>query len=698
MKAGCRQVAGWLQDGCKMASGLNRVVGWDRIGLEGCRGCTNLLEVVRGKKNRSKRNVEVKCGSRKMKPPYLGKINLFWCRTCNVPVLGRVCGICERRTEEVPITPPGDVRPAFEEDIRLINRTTSKQFGTALIPDDRVVLLNSASGFDRFDEVIMDGKTLGVLKYDLKSQAFEFLPRLAGAGRLVLGKKVVEIDGSAVEYILKGASVLMPGVKSFDESIEEDEEVIVTSNGEVIAVGRSRLSGKAAKKQRRGIFVKCRRYGRVEETAIPAGGQTWDDVVRANRDIIDMYESEALRFIKEVSGEIRLPGAVAFSGGKDSLATLLLVKKVIDDVPLMFIDTGLEFPETVEHVKEIAEGYGLELLTERAGDGFWRGTEYFGPPGRDYRWCCKICKLGPTTRLISRHFRDGCLSFIGQRRYESEVRARSERVWRNPWVPSQVGASPIQNWSALHVWLYLMREGVMTNSLYGRGLERIGCWACPASDIAEFEVMRSTHRDLLDMWRETLEQSGISPEEQKYGFWRWRNPSGGQRRLASDLGLSTRRRNEKVFKYRVCDSRATGKFESFDFSDFGRAANLALIFGEVERGEEYFRVRGMTIYRNGEFEVNLGDAGDAGAAGDAGDEMERVRILFGIIERGKNCFGCGVCIGQCKSGAVEIREGRVFINGNCIRCEKCHRRCPIVRYGVNNARFVRVEDEKTRDP
>jgi phosphoadenosine phosphosulfate reductase len=586
-----------------------------------------------------------------MKIPYLGKMLLFWCKSCNVPVLGCECAKCSGKTKKVEVTPPGDIRPAFDNDIELINKTTEKEFGSIIIPKNKIILLNSAPGHDRFDEVIMDGRVIGVLKYDVKRLDYSFLPRLAGA-RLFESeklKKFVEIADDALPYILKGASVLMPGVENFDEKIEKGDEVIVLCNGDVIGVGSARLSGRDAKGQKKGMFVKIRRRARAGEAEILPAGSDWDTVLGANEKIIKEHEDEALEFVKNVSEKHPdKPKTVAFSGGKDSLATLLLVRKVIPDVPVLFTDTGIEFPETIEYIEKIASDFGLDLIVESAGDGFWRGVEYFGPPGRDYRWCCKISKLGPTTRLILKHFPDGCVSFIGQRKYESEIRAKSRRIWKTPWIPIQLGAGPIQHWTALHVWLYIKKEGVDANKLYEEGMERLGCFTCPASDIAEFEVLKEEHPDLWDKWRGALDESGISKSEITYGMWRWKKPTGSARELASEAGIDIKKRKIKKEQ------------KAFDFK---KAANMARILGEVDVSDDYFSVNGAKVSKNGNI-----DGEDDGA-------------ISGIIERASNCFGCGVCLGQCQIEAIELRDEKAWVADWCTGCMRCHHRCPIVKYG-----------------
>ena len=78
----------------------------------------------------------------------LGKNHLRWCFECNLPVLeSSECPICGAKTEEVEVTPPGDVRPAFDHDIELIRSMADKQFGVgtgkALIPEG-ALLSNTA--------------------------------------------------------------------------------------------------------------------------------------------------------------------------------------------------------------------------------------------------------------------------------------------------------------------------------------------------------------------------------------------------------------------------------------------------------------------------------------------------------------------------------------------------------------------------
>ncbi len=610
-----------------------------------------------------------------MKAPYLGRLRLRWCRRCNLPLLTRRCAICSSSGESVPITPPGDVRPAFPRDVEVINRTAEKQFGTPLLYEDRVAVLNRAPGEDVLDEIVADGAVLGALRYDFE-RGYVLLPSLEGAQRLVRGgKRFVEVYPEVEDYLARGASVLLPGVRRFDRGIERGDEVIVTCGGRAIAVGRARLSAEEAASREKGMFVKLRRRGTPREVA--EGSASWEEAVSANERVIDSYEREAVRFIRELSARVQKPVVVAFSGGKDSLATLLLVKKALGEATALVVDTGVEFPETMRFAEEATRAVGAELLVARAGERFWRGVEYFGFPGRDYRWCCKVVKLGPTAKVIKEHFPEGCLTFIGQRRYESSARAASRRVWRNPWLRSQLAASPIQHWTALHVWLYLLREGVEVNPLYLSGSYRLGCWLCPGAEMAEIAMLRQSHPGLWKRLRDVLAGQGFGEAELVHGLWRWRRLPKAQRQVAGKLEIEAKERRKR-FRYAVERSGGRLVAKTRFSADFERVEGFARAIGINNRGNGFVEGEGIRFYRSGVAEAE---------AESERELVARVRRMQGVIERAEHCLACGVCIAQCRSDAVVVEE-KARITERCTSCGACHRRCPLVRYLVAKAEVV----------
>ncbi len=463
-----------------------------------------------------------------MRPSYLGKILLRWCDTCHTPVLSKRCA-CGAETREVPVTPPGDARPAFPDDIALVNRIYTDHFGAPLIPEGHLALLNKVPDQDRMEEVIVGGGVAGIIRYFPDRRTWEPVPRPESCRLFTPVKRIVVVSDDAVPFIRdQGMSVLAPGLVSIDDAVRAGDEVFILSqDGTCIGVGRAKVDAAQARQMEKGSIVRTRRN--IASTLVP-GAATWDDAVKANARVLESAEAEAVSFVQAVTE--RNPGLVAnvsYSGGKDSLATLLVVHKAIGTVPMLFADTGLEFPETYENVRAVGEKYGLEVIRTDGNTTFWETFAEQGPPAVNARWCCRVCKLTPVLHLIEKQWGQ-CLSFIGQRRYESATRAQSDRVWRNRNVRAQLSAAPIHNWTALHVWLYIWREQAPYNALYRHRLDRIGCFMCPSSDMALIHMIAEEYPGLWQGWTARLsawqQARGLPPSWVTDGRWRIREGKG----------------------------------------------------------------------------------------------------------------------------------------------------------------------------
>ena len=74
--------------------------------------------------------------------------------------------------------------------------------------------------------------------------------------------------------------------------------------------------------------------------------------------------------------------AVAFSGGKDSLVALHLALQIKPDIPVLFVNTGIEFPESLEYTRQLEEKWNLNFHEANAKVNFWKLSEEKGLP------CC----------------------------------------------------------------------------------------------------------------------------------------------------------------------------------------------------------------------------------------------------------------------------------------------------------------------
>ena len=195
-------------------------------------------------------------------------------------------------------------------------------------------------------------------------------------------------------------------------------------------------------------------------------------------------------------------------------------------------------PEVLENVKAVTKILGKEddLIIKSAGNRFWEIVKDFGPPGRDYRFCCHSLKAQQIMDIITTIY-DGqkVLTFLGQRQYESLTRANSDRIYVNSFIPLQLAAAPIQKWNSLLLWLLLLYHeitlfnGKVTKlpitSLYFEGNERLGCYLCPASNLSTFKILEKSHPKLHHQWFDFLKKYAdeyqLPKEWISWGLWRF---------------------------------------------------------------------------------------------------------------------------------------------------------------------------------
>lgn len=641
---------------------------------------------------------------KRKKRPFLGPLLLDWCDHCNVPIAsGTHCGSCDSATRRVSIAPPGDVRPAFAGDLDRLITSITKQYGKqaaqGLIPSDKIVLLNAIPDLDCCEEVILDGQIIGLHRFRLEHLEWEFVPKLEGARRLakVTQKKLVVIDDSAVDFIVSGANVLRPGIKDADSGIEPGDYVfVVNEQGLVVLTGLAAMTGDEMQTRERGVAVRKRYWGPPTEAKLLPRGQTWQQVLDANAPLLQRLEKKAITFVQGTVTEFSRPIAVAFSGGKDSLAVLLLVKKALpkQSFHVMFIDTGIEFPETIENVFAAVSTLGLKdrliiKLVEK--DQFFRVLDQFGLVARDFRVCCKTVKLGPIAQLIEEHFPKGCLSFIGQRRYESRRRANSGPIWENPWVPNQIGASPIQNWTALMVWLYLFQEKAPYNDLYKRGFERIGCMFCPASTMSEFDMIAACYPQEWERWykvaRSIAEREGLSEKWVKYGFWRWKKHPPKIVDLAKLLNVPLKAPSTEIpidqLSYAISSpekeplsgSSIQGQFNQSIALD--QAMAFLPVLGRIVHDLERDLIH-IIIEEDDGLTCRLFGSGNFIISGPENSLKRTAEVVVKTILRGMLCTGCGSCQTLCSPNAIILKYGRSQVDATkCTRCRACIQgKCP----------------------
>ncbi|MEB3816906.1 MAG: phosphoadenosine phosphosulfate reductase family protein [Desulfurococcales archaeon] len=612
---------------------------------------------------------------------------LYWCLEKNTPMLGPECP-GGGKAKLLRLTPPADARPAFSHDIKVIKEAyfneTGDRAGVQGLLGSGILLLNKVPFMDLMYEVVSRGVVVARVYWDPAESRWRLRFTLEGLLRVWDREPLPTFTVRGGLRTLRRTRVFRNGQGLTPRS----QVALVDDEGNPVGIAYVSDDGEVLKVH--SIFK-----GGPEEEAGNTNS-TLDDAVKLNDYYIYYYTARAEKFIHVMAEKLRKPILVSYSGGKDSLVALHLTLRLGYKPYLIFNDTGLELPETRESVKRIADEYGLELLVADAGDAFWRAVERVGPPGKDFRWCCKVTKLAPLARLLNEKFPEGALNVVGQRAYESLDRARSPRVWRNRWIPHILNIAPIHEWSQLHVWLYIWANKLPYNPLYEKGFDRIGCFMCPAAYTAEYEFVKRTHPELWERWERILRlwasriglKSRAAEAWVSKGLWRWLTPAAQKQRLARRLGLSLPEWSDTYRRWlepTIIEFKSEENGYRVKLSDPGFSVEWALdqysVLGAFEpSGASNGRVRLEAAGGKVSVEVSDKEIRVSGARGILGRELllDSLKLAF----RWSNCAGCRACETSCPTGAIRVVEvGDRFIPrvdaSRCIHCKLCLDNCPL---------------------
>jgi sulfate adenylyltransferase subunit 2 len=197
-------------------------------------------------------------------------------------------------------------------------------------------------------------------------------------------------------------------------------------------------------------------------------------------------ENEAIWIIREVAAWFERP-VLLFSGGKDSIVLTWLARRAFHPAPIPFsllhIDTGHNFPETLEFRDRFAGDLGLELIVRRVQDSIDRGRV------REEEGTDANRNVLQTVTLLDALEELGADAALGGARRDEEKARAKERVFshRNrfgQWDPKnqrpelwmlfngrrQQGEHfrvfPLSNWTELDIWQYIQLERIPVPALY----------------------------------------------------------------------------------------------------------------------------------------------------------------------------------------------------------------------------------------
>jgi 3'-phosphoadenosine 5'-phosphosulfate sulfotransferase (PAPS reductase)/FAD synthetase len=248
---------------------------------------------------------------------------------------------------------------------------------------------------------------------------------------------------------------------------------------------------------------------------------------------------------------------VAYSGGKDSLATLLLVLKHWDENPVVtFCDTGWEHEKTYQHNKYVQERLRIKFEVLRSKK--WKNFEYLSIKKKRVastkaRFCTEKLKVEPMIDFVLSQT-ESVLIFQGIRAQESISRSKMDsqcsyfKYYFEPrkykcgckgnihkknlnecpnkkpvydtyrkkdvfaWVKKYSADvnRPIFNWNANQVFKFIKENGLQPNPLYYEGFSRVGCFPCIMCKHSEVKLIAKKYPERIQKIRDIEKATGTT--------------------------------------------------------------------------------------------------------------------------------------------------------------------------------------------
>jgi phosphoadenosine phosphosulfate reductase len=238
--------------------------------------------------------------------------------------------------------------------------------------------------------------------------------------------------------------------------------------------------------------------------------------------------------------------------------------------------------------------------------------------------------------------------------------------------------------------MYIFWKKAKFNVWYTRGLDRIGCFLCPASDLSEFEIVK--HGNRYEQWDSYLNDHakarGLPDEWKRFALWRWkRAPQSIKEEVSRVTGKDISELTKQTIKaegplfLKIQDGHspcvlgfsvegALSRSVSID-----KLRRLAGILGKnisADDEGQWLSVGNITVFREGSV-ISKG--------ADEDDVRKAMKKMYNIIIRSEQCVCCSLCIARCPNSALSLKDGTVVLDEEkCTQCEKCLGPCPSVNF------------------
>ncbi len=197
-----------------------------------------------------------------------------------------------------------------------------------------------------------------------------------------------------------------------------------------------------------------------------------EDLSAANRFLAGKSPQEILRWAVEVFHP-RLTMATAF--GAEGCCLIHMVAEIEPAVHIFNLETGYQFPETLELRERIKDRYGIEVefvrpeTTVAEYEAIHGGPLYVTSPDR----CCHDRKVVPLRRAVA-----GYAAWISAIRRDQTIHRAAADLVQLDAKFGLIKVNPLLPWTKRDVWDFIVKNDVPYSPLHDEGYPSIGCWPC----------------------------------------------------------------------------------------------------------------------------------------------------------------------------------------------------------------------------
>ena len=189
---------------------------------------------------------------------------------------------------------------------------------------------------------------------------------------------------------------------------------------------------------------------------------------------------------------------ILFSGGNDSIATLMYLKGIADKfksvLTAIYVDTTAGLSANTKYVKKVCKYLGVNLKIVRPKIDYFTLAKEWGIPSFKYRWCCRELKIKPIKEYLDK-IKEPKVVFDGIRAAESNIRKQYIPIWYHPGFKC-LSVSPIFYWSNEEVISYVNSNGIPKTSLHSLGTSA-ECWCGAYKTKSDFEKLYDLDRKMF---------------------------------------------------------------------------------------------------------------------------------------------------------------------------------------------------------